>query len=136
MGHPEEKALRPWFTTWSLMSRLFPKASRIVSATAPELPRFRVLAGTRSIAGKKHLTVMLVNNDGAGHTVSLQAPAAPKRVMLTRYVYAENDRPANADGYPKAKDVLPGVDLRAGLEVTLPAKSVLFLTTVPPAGGR
>lgn len=131
MGHPEEKALRPWFTTWSLMSRLFPKGSRIVSATAPELPHFRVLAGTQRVAGKEHLTVMLVNNDAATHAVTLQAPAAPKKVALTRYVYAENDRPADASGYPTAKDTLPGVDLRAGLEVMLPAKSVLFLTTVP-----
>ena len=29
MGHPEDEAIRPWFYTWSLMTRLFPKGARI-----------------------------------------------------------------------------------------------------------
>ena len=30
MGKPAEMAVRPWFYTWALMSRLFPKGSRII----------------------------------------------------------------------------------------------------------
>jgi hypothetical protein len=55
---------------------------------------------------------------------------APAGTPLTRYVYCENDRPADAQGYPKAKDVLKGVNLKSGLALEMPAKSVVFLTTV------
>ncbi len=38
MGHPEDEAIRPWFYTWSLMSRLFPKGARIVGEHTASTP--------------------------------------------------------------------------------------------------
>ncbi|MCY3024344.1 MAG: hypothetical protein NTW87_35660 [Planctomycetota bacterium] len=131
MGRPEEENVRPWFYTWTLMSRLFPKGSRIVAVSAPDLPGFRAVAGTQTIAGKEYVTIMLVNNADADRKVTVRLPSAKSTAALTRYHYFDNDRPVDEKGFPKAKDLQAEADLQRGVEVALPSRGVVFLTTAP-----
>ncbi len=57
MGHPEDEAIRPWFYTWSLMSRLFPRGATIVNASiGAGAPAVRTLAATRRENGRAQVS--------------------------------------------------------------------------------
>ena len=134
MGHPEEMKPRPWFYTWSLMSRLFPRGSRIVSANGSVLAHFRALAATHQTGKRTDLSVMLVNDDAAGRTVTVRLPRGLSPKTLTCYHDFDGDSPTDSRDLPRPAAVLRGVDLRYGLQVTLPTRGVLFLTTQQASG--
>ena len=131
MGNPADFDIRPWFYTWSLMSRLFSRGSQIVHATAPTLTRFRDVAGVKTVNGKRLLTVMLVNDDAVSRTVTVRAPGAGSSVTLVSYHYFQDDRPANKSGFPVASAIIKHVNLNTGIVVTLPSLGVVFLTEQP-----
>jgi hypothetical protein len=125
-GMPEQEACRPWYYTWTVMSQLFPRGTRIVQADAPAWPRFRVMAGTD--AAGKELCVMLVNNADEARLVHLRVSGAGTRA-LRAYRYFENDRPAGEDGLPLPKERMATVEMGKGAAFALPSRGVLFLTT-------
>jgi hypothetical protein len=132
MGKPQDEAIRPWFYTWSLMSRLFPKNSRIVSATGLEDVRgARALAAAWKDSSGEQVSVMLVNDSDEARKVTVRAPGAGRKA-LTCFRYFDKDRPVDKDGYaaPSGK---PAADLEAGVAVELPSRGVVFLST---AAGR
>ena len=128
MGHPEDFNIRPWFYTWSLMSRFFSRGSRIVETSEPAFPRFRAAASTDRRHGREILSVMLVNNDQARRTIILRVPSARRPVTLTCYRYFKTVRPTDRNGFPVPFSIIKNANLRKGLQVTLPSRGVVFLT--------
>jgi hypothetical protein len=129
MGKPEDEAPRPWFYTWSLMGRLFPKGSRILAATtAAGSPGVRALAATWKDAGADRLSVMLVNDTAEPRSLTVRVPGAGTRALVS-YRYFDADRAVDRDGYPVASATLPKADLEKGVNVEMPSRGVVFLTT-------
>jgi hypothetical protein len=126
MGHPEDENIRPWFTTWSLMTRLFPRGARIVKTTQPALPGFRVLAGAPK-AGRG-LALMVVNNTDEQRTVLVRVPGAGGK-RLYQYRYFDADRPTDGDGFPLPSGKASPADLDRGVPVSMPGRGVVFLST-------
>ena len=124
MGHPEDEAIRPWFYTWSLMARLFPKGSRIVAADSG--PGVRTLATAQQGA----LSVMVVNDSDTHRTVAVRVPGGGRHTM-EMYRYFDKERPATAEGFPAVSRKLPATDLAKGLQIDLPSRGVVFLTMAP-----
>lgn len=123
MGHPEDEAIRPWFYTWSLMSRLFPKGARIVGDHQAILPAgMRVMGSTGN-----QLTIMVVNDVDAAHRVTVRVPGAGK-TSLACYQYFEGNRQTDGNGYPVPKELMKDADLEHGVDVDLPSRGVVFLT--------
>jgi hypothetical protein len=125
MGHPEDENLRPWFYTWSLMSRLFPRGTRILGTHQPDLPGLRVVAGTDQ-AGRS-LSVMLINEGNEARTVTLSIPGAGSKTLV-EYHYFDTDRPTDANGFSVPKETIPDADLERGVTVPLPSSGVVFLS--------
>ncbi len=123
MGRPEDAGLRPWYYTWSLMARLFPKGSRIVASESSA--DVRSLAATRQDGG---LSVMAVNDSDTARTVEVRVPGGGRKA-LEIYRYFDRDRPATADGFPEVSGRLPAADLAQGVKIELPSRGVVFLTT-------
>ena len=110
----------------TLMSRLFPRDTRIVNVSPTGRPHLRVIAG--ETAGKHQLNVMLVNDSDAPRTVRLVVPGlSPKTVRL--FHYFENDRPADTEGFALPSALLPDAGLAAGLEIVLTARGCIFVAT-------
>jgi hypothetical protein len=122
MGHPEDEAIRPWFYTWSLMARLFPKGSRIVAAQSD--PAVRALAATN----QADLSVMVVNESDAPRTVAIRVPGGGRHA-LDLYRYFDKDRPVTMEGFPVVFKRLAVTDLAKGVTVEMPSRGVIFLTT-------
>jgi len=130
MGHPEDEALRPWFTAWAALCRAFPRGMKIVSASSAPLPGVRVAAATGAHGGRSDLSLAVVNDSDAARTVRVIVPNAAGRASLREYHYFDADRPVGADGAPVAARVLSGVSLGAGLTVRLPSRGLVVLTTL------
>lgn len=128
IGHPEDTKIRPWFYTWSLMSRYFPAGCQIVKSSETGIAGVRSLAAT---LGEKEISIALVNDSDTAQLLRVVVPVWKAGVKLNRYHYSRDDRPVNADGFPTPKQTLSVVDLRSGLAVDLPARSFALLTTLP-----
>lgn len=131
-----DKGMRPWFYPWSLLSRLFPKGSQVVSAGPnPVAHGVRVLAMKKPNADKYDLSVMIVNNADSGiGTITIKIPNAGK-ATLNQYNYFEIDRTVDGQGFPAVKTVLTNVDIAEGVQVNIPSSGVVFLTTLSAGDG-
>ena len=130
MGKPEDESLRPWFYPWSLLCRAFPRGMKIVSASGTTLPGVRVAAATTPHGGESDLSLAVVNDSDAPRVVRVVVPNAARRASLQECHYFVGDRPVDADGFPVAERVLPGVSLATGLTVRLPSRGLVLLTTL------
>lgn len=126
IGHPEDENLRPWFYTWSLMSRAFPAGAQTVRTSDPHI------AGLRTLAARMgdEISIALVNDSDVPQELRVVMPGSPQIPRLQRYNYFPDDRPVDARGFPTPKQILTKVDLAAGLSVALPARSVVIFTTI------
>ncbi len=124
-GRPEDEALRPWYTPWSLLSRCFPKGAQIVRTSGGAAAGLCAVAARIPVAaGGWQISFALVNDGDSPAAGVFAIPGLPPVPRLARYVYAEGERPADAAGFPVPAAWLSAVDLGAGLRITLPARSV------------
>jgi hypothetical protein len=115
-------ALRPWFYTWSLMSRYLPTGSVIHAPAEPD--GVRVLAARMPGGG---WTFVLVNRTGAAQTVPLTEPTGT--ITLAKYVYAADSAPAtDGNGFPVPVGRLTA-DFTGGHNLTVGANGVAVFTT-------
>ncbi len=141
-GYPSKDLnLRPWFYSWSLMSRNFPRGSQTLECSATDISGVRVAAARIPNGSKYDLTFAVVNDSDAAHSVHLVVPEAGAQVTLGQFNYFNDDRPVDENGFPVKKTTLSAVDLQKGLVVNLPARGVVILTTkeggspIPLSGG-
>jgi hypothetical protein len=128
MGVAGDERVRPWFYTWSLMSRLFPKGSRIVvSRSAAEIPHLRTLAAVWRDGAVRRISVMVVNDSGEPRTMMVRVPGAG-RSAVDEYRYFAQDRPMDQNGYPVPARQVAARDLAKGIRIELPAEGVVFLS--------
>ena len=130
MGKPGDEKLRPWFYTWSLLGRSFPRGCRIIRTADPHLPGVRTAAALVPHGRESDVSLLVVNDSKVSRTIHLTIPNASSAATLLVYDYFENDRPTDADGFPVAKRVLKDVRLRSGMDVALPSQGVVILTTL------
>ena len=130
MGRPEDESLRPWFYLWSLLCRSFPRGARVVSTSGTGLPGVRAAAALISHGVRQDMSIALVNDSDTPRTLRLVVPNALGRTALRQFDYFATDRPTDAEGFPVGKRTMPGVALRSGLTLALPANGLILLTTV------
>ena len=132
MGNPADLDIRPWFYTWSLMSRLFPAGSTIVRTdvlgTPTALTRFRAVAALTHSGD--NVSVMLVNNDDVRRTVSIRLDGIDGTRQLTSYRYFDGERTVDGSGFPIPSGRIDSANLSTGIEVSLPERGVVFLTSM------
>ncbi|MEI6193982.1 MAG: hypothetical protein WCS42_06595 [Verrucomicrobiota bacterium] len=128
IGHPEDTKLRPWFYSWSLMSRYFPAGCQIVQSSEIGVPGLRSLAAR---IGLNNFTIGLVNDSDKPQSLKVIFADWKIGLSMKRYNYSSDDRLVNADGFPVPKQILSPADFASGLAVELPARSFVLLTTLP-----
>ena len=124
--------LRPWFYTWSLLCRLFPRGSQTLAATSTGDPSCRVAAAR--LPQGRGLSFAVVNEADAARTIVLRMPGTSP-ANLYEYRYFEVARTADERGCPRVSRVRLSADLEAGVKILLPASGVVFLTNDDPAQG-
>jgi hypothetical protein len=117
---------RPWFYTWSLVCRLFPRGSRTLAVSATGDSACRVAAAC--LPGSAGWSFVIVNESNGSRVVMLTMSGA-KATTLHEYHYFAGDLPVGQDGFPAVRAIHQEADLSAGLTIRLPAMGVVFLTT-------
>ncbi len=128
MGDPQDFKPRPWFYTWSLMCRLFPRGSSIVQTSEPNLPQFRAAAALTGAGSKKQFSVMLVNNSDSARVITLQIPGLAAPVRCTEYRYFRTVHPVDRQGFAVPYALLHKANVQQGIRILLPSRGVVFLT--------
>ena len=118
--------LRPWFFTWSLMSRSFPPGCTTLKTSETLVPGLRTLAATVG----NDFSLALVNDSDAPQEIHIAVPGGKKILQLARYDYFPGDKLTDKNGFPLPKEILADTDLATGLNVSLPARSVVIFTSV------
>ena len=127
-----DMAVRPWFYTWSLMSRYFPRGGSILRVNAiPETSRFRATATSWISSSSERLaSVLLVNDGDHDRKIAVHGfPAGAERLYC--YHYFDDDRPANPQGLPIPARVILN-DPAKDLIVDMPTQGVVLITNSKP----
>ncbi|MFF7753285.1 hypothetical protein ACFZCP_29540 [Streptomyces sp. NPDC007971] len=115
-------ALRPWFYTWSLLTRYLPTGSVIHAPAEPT--GVRVLAAQLPGGG---WTFALVNRTSVAQTVRLSEPTGA--ITLNKYLYTDGATPStDANGFPTKVGTLTA-NFTDGHALTVGPDSVLVFTT-------
>ncbi|MFJ3231874.1 hypothetical protein [Streptomyces sp. NPDC086787] len=115
-------ALRPWFYTWSLLTRYLPTGSTIHAPAEPA--GVRVLAAQLPNGG---WTFVLVNRTSVTQTVRLTEPTGS--ITLNKYLYTDGATPStDVNGFPTKVGTLTA-NFTGGHTLTVGVGSVLVFTT-------
>ena len=126
IGHPEDLNLRPWFYTWSLLSRSFPPGCTTLKTSETLIHGLRTLAATMG----NDFSLALVNDSDKLQKLHVVAVGLKTFPRLARYDYFPSDKLTDKNGFPLPKQIIAKADLTTGLNVNLPARSVVIFTSV------
>ena len=127
-GYPvDDFKLRPWFYTWSLLCRLFPRGAQILAVSTTGEIACRVAAAR--LPGGRGLSIALVNESAAPRTITVTMPDTGS-MTLREYRYFATERPVDEHGFPVPAAVHQYVRLASGLQVQLAGAGVVFLTSL------
>lgn len=130
-GYPvSDRALRPWFYTWSVLARSFPAGSQALVTPTTGVSGLRVAAAKVPSRNGYALSLAIVNDSDGPRSVTITVPSATAPLTLDRYDYFEADRPVDANGFPVPAAVLPFLRLSSGVSVRLPSRGLVVLTSV------
>ena len=126
-GSPERTNMRPWFYTWSLLSKYVPRGSQIMKTGESFVPGLRSAASKITVNGKTEYTFIIVNETTGKREIKLVFSNV-KGVDLNQYNYFENDMPVDSKGFAVVKKIVKSANLHKGILVEMPSKGVIILT--------
>lgn len=125
LNDPDDEQIRPWFYTWSLMTRYFPPGTKILKVSDSGKEGLRVVTGQN----EEDYTFAIVNNSDSASNIKLEMDR--KTILsLKKYLYSDEVRPVNEDGFPVSKEQLLDVNMEEGLSIKMPANSFQLFTTL------
>lgn len=118
-GRAEDETVRPWYWTWSLMCRYFPKGCDILMTEKDGPSEVRVCAAEKDGCS----TFAVVNWSDNACRVNLNLPSSLHNALM--YVYKENRYEYDSSGAPKPSAAgLSG----SSLSFDSPARSLVLIT--------
>lgn len=121
----EEENIRPWFYTMSLLTRCFPRGSKIRTVSMAKDAETDCVVGEHDGA----VTIALNNHSFEDRRFVITMSDATGARDFAQYTYSDGYSPVDADGFPVVDKVLRNVDFNAGVEVVVPAFSFLLWTS-------
>jgi hypothetical protein len=123
-NNPADENIRPWFYSWSLLSRYFPSGINIVESDSTGKDGLRLAAGTID----SEMTIAIVNNSDITQNINLASEDFPSK-SFKKFIYSESLRPVDGDNFPvpQEKDIF--IKSGKGMSLEIPAKSFVLYTT-------
>lgn len=130
MGDPSDVNIRPWFYAWTMLSRHFPRGSRIVLTNNPNIPGVRSSAALITRNGFTALSVAVVNDADTPRKIKLVVPNVVGTSNIRQFDYSQTASKATAVGMPMPTKTMQGAKLSNGIIVEVPAQGMLVITTM------
>ena len=123
-------ATKPWFYTWSLLSRCFPAGASIVRAdlTSSDVRILAAYWDDKKSTGELYWSFCIVNRADSSRVVHLHMGGGP-RLSLNRYAFSKTSAVIDKDGFPVALEKLP-CNLDTGVGILCDANSVIVLSSI------
>ncbi len=119
--------LRPWFYTWSLLTRYFPAGSEIYKIRSRSID-VRALGSRIVKNGKTDWSFSVVNIGPAPVKIFLRVDEE-KEYNLKKFIFSENEMKTDAKGFPVHLESF-SADLGKGFEFEIPSSAVLIFTSM------
>lgn len=120
--------LRPWFYSWSLLTKLFPAGSDVYRIRSRSI-NIRALGSRITNNGKNDWSFSIVNINSNPVKIFLKVDNEGE-YNFKQYVYAENEIRTDGNGFPVPINSLKA-NLSDGFEFEIKPQSVIFITTLP-----
>lgn len=104
-GNPELTNIRPWYYTWSLISKNIPRGSQTLKTSESGVKGLRAAASKITLDDKSEYTFLIVNAGNENKTVKLTLSGL-KGIDLNQFNYFETDMPKDGKGFPIPKTFL------------------------------
>ena len=131
-GYPtSDLNLRPWYYTWSLLSRSFPTGSQALTVPSTHVPGLRIAAAEIPHGNRYAFSFAIVNDSSTARTVRLAVPSVTGPLTLARYDYFKSHRPVDTSNFPRPAQTLTDVSLPGGLRIRLPSRGLVILSSLP-----
>jgi hypothetical protein len=146
-GHPEDEQLRPWFYTWSLLSRCFPPGCDVVETSVEGKEGVRMAAARFNSGGQTHFSFALVSRVAGPCVVRISTSGVDERIDLDIYEYFDLDGDNRVDAWPTTMDDegrdlfpqpvrrIPNADIIRGVDFDVPGAGVIFATSLKSEDG-
>ena len=125
---PQARESRPWFYPMALAMRYFPRGATILRDHGNTFPGLRYIAAKTGGSGE-HIAMMFVNNYDADRRMTVTVAGMNRPINLAAYHYFDGRKLFDADGIPLRSANYTERNLANGLEVMLPARSVVVLSS-------
>ncbi|GLX68649.1 hypothetical protein [Paenibacillus glycanilyticus] len=121
---------RPWFYTYSLLSRYVAGGSTIYKAAGAYDSQVRMLVARKSAgASGSHWTIAAVNRGTAERQVNVTIPGV-NQATWDVYKYTDSYHPTDANALPVKESVVSNANMStSGVNITVPAGGFVLLTT-------
>lgn len=123
-NNPADDKIRPWFYSWSLMSRYFPEGTSIIESDSTGIEGLRLVAGIKD----KDMTVAIVNNSTVSRKFNLRSGTTSSK-PFKKFIYSENLRPIDSDDFPVPLQTELRFKSSKKMVVEIPANSFILYTT-------
>ena len=126
--------LRPWYYTWSLLSRYFPAGNTEILMMSQPDDELRILGAKIMLADSNsaHFSFALVNKTRHPKCINIKLPAYCGLATFDSYTYSE-DQQGDEVSLTLPKVSASSIRLSDGYQVTVPANSGMVLTTMENA---
>lgn len=120
-NNPLDENMRPWFYSWSLMCRYIPFGSTILEVPKTNKTGLRYAVSVYD----GEYTFSIVNNSSQEQSMTFDLPNS--KLSFDKYIYQENNRTTDADGFPTPVEESINISKKA---ITIPANSFVLLTSI------
>jgi hypothetical protein len=126
--------LRPWYYTWSLLSRYFPAGKTEILMMSQPDDEVRIVGAKIMLADSNlaHFSFALVNKTRHSKCINIKLPAYCGLATFDSYTYSE-DKQGDGISLTLPKVSVSSVRLSDGYQVIVPANSGMVLTTMENA---
>jgi hypothetical protein len=119
--------LRPWFYSWSLLTKLFPAGSDIYRIRSRSI-NIRALGSKTTENGKTSWSFSIVNVNSTPTKIFLKVDGEG-RFDFKQYLYKENEMKVESNGFPAPVKYF-SADLNEGFEMEILPQTVYFFTSL------
>lgn len=121
-GDASQEDIRPWYYTWSLMCRYFPKGCNVLKSIEEDEELFTVAA----VSSDDRLSIAVINIGDDEKAVSINMPRPLVDAEL--YRYSENES-VNINDLDQLLPEAKGID-GSGFDTAIPGNSMILLTEI------
>lgn len=123
--------IRPWYTTWALLSKYFPPGSIVYRVEQPTAMRILVARKQGILASNSvDFSFCLVNRDTVSRNIRINISNAKSKIKIfNHYVYTQTEN-ANSTTNPYLIAAKESINLKGEIVVVCPPNSVTVLSSM------